>query len=119
MLSDRLCPTPGSPGSRGLARMPEQRSQIFEAANVCAVQEVAKELRAGGKNEWTWFSPKDLQSSPIHITWLHSSSQISKETRAQRGLGIAPDHTAPGVVNKQSHGACLSQTERAGWLCPY
>lgn len=93
VLSDGLCPTPGSPGSRGSARMPKQRSQIFEAANVCAMQEVARGPRAGAKNEWTCFPPKDLQSSPIHITWLHPSSQMSKQTRAQRGLGIAPDHT--------------------------
>lgn len=72
---------PGSLGSRGLARMPEQRSQIFKAANVCAVQEVAKGPRAGGKNEWTWFSPQGypILSHPHHL----APSQLPNEHRDQ------------------------------------
>lgn len=36
VLSDRLCPGPGSLGSRGSARMPKLRSQILEAGTVYA-----------------------------------------------------------------------------------
>lgn len=74
---------PGSPGSRASARMPKQRSQIFEAANACATQEVAKGPRAGGKNEWTWIPPP--QGSPILSHPRHlAPSQLPNEQTDQR-----------------------------------
>lgn len=90
---------PGSLGSRGLARMPKQTSQTFEAGNVCAMQEGTMAHRASGERKMNGdlCPPPCPQGSPI-LSQLHhlAPSQLLGEhtTRAQRGLETTPDHTA-------------------------